>query len=182
MKKLLLVSALCALLVPVSAFALQFRNMSGIVKKGASFTLITTDGNKLHGDITRLTGGIDTATLQTVNSSDVQQFIDTVIFNEGTLKVQGTLLTTRGNKASGPAEFLFQSGSTVIKGAADVKIVGPNNRNKAAVLMSFLPKSVTFGSASSIADGNLHLPAMQKAAFNMYSSGPLFTDTSSTLK
>jgi hypothetical protein len=185
MKKLLIVSALCALLVPVSAFAVEFTNYSGVVKNGASVTFITTNGTKLTPAKTKLTGGIDHAILGAIDTNFNQEFRDTIIFNEGTLQVQGNLLASHG-KASGPASFLFESSTQFIKGSAAVKVVGPNKKGKATVLITFLSRSVGFGNATttvpfknfttapSTLDAKIKLPAMQKKAFTSFSSAPLF--------
>jgi len=185
MKKLLLVSALCVLLVPVSAFAANigsgFTNLSGVVKNGASVTIITTNGTKLKATPTKLTGGGDEAILGAVDANLNQEFVDTIIFNEGTLKIRGTLLASKG-KASGPADFLFQSSTTFVKGAAEVKIVGPTTKKgktTATVLITFLTRSAGLGNSTSInatstLDAKMKLPAMQKKGILTNLSSTLF--------
>lgn len=187
MKKFLIISAICVLLVPVSAFAANlgaFTNMSGAVKNGASVTIITTNGTKLLAAPTKLTGGGDEAILGAVDASLNQEFVDTIIFKEGTLKIRGTLLESKG-KASGPASFLFLSSTSAdfnfIKGAAAVKVVGPGTKGKtkgkATVLITFLPTRVGFGNSTtalSTLNAVVKLPAMQKKVTLTNFSSTLF--------
>ncbi|MGC2424074.1 MAG: hypothetical protein WA666_06965 [Nitrospirota bacterium] len=184
MKKLLLVSALCALLVPTVSFAAllgspNFTNMSGrVANLGASYTIITTNGTTSRTvTSTRLTGGIDHAILGAVTTDGNfnQEFVDTIIFKQGTLKVRGTLLANT-HKASGPASFLLTTGTQFITGAADVKIVGPNAKKVFTVQMTLLPNRAGFGNGTGVTsfstlDGGVKLPAMlKKTTITNYSS------------
>jgi hypothetical protein len=185
MKKLLLVLVISALLVPAAANAVEFTNLSGVVKGKA--TLTTTafsngDTGALVKTTTRLTGGTDHAIITGAN--EVLDFEDHILFNELGIVVTGNLLTVGKHKVAGSASFTLTSpavhtgtaAQTVITGAANVVGVRNAKGTKAVVNIAFQPGSVTFNTysgtgtglpaSSTFGDAKIHLPAMVKAFSN----------------
>jgi hypothetical protein len=188
MKKLLLVLVISALLVPAAAYAVQFKNLSGVVK-GRATIKVTQFSNVTTGTLTRtttvLSGGTDHA-IATLSSSasNVLDFEDHILFNQLGIVVTGRLLNVGKHKVAGPASFTIKMPATgaagdkvtLITGAANVTGVTNAKETKAVVNMTFQPESVGFGIYSSNGvdvlntvtggDAKIHLPAMRKAFSN----------------
>ena len=188
MKKLFLVLVISALLVPAAANAVEFTNLSGVVRGKATIT-VTQFSNVTTGTltktITKLTGGTDHA-IATLSSaaSDVLDFEDHILFNQLGIVVTGRLLNVTRHKIAGPASFTIKMPATgtagtkvtLITGAANVIGVSNAKQTKAVVNMTFQPESVAFGiyssngvdvlNAVSGGDAKIHLPAMVTAFSN----------------
>jgi hypothetical protein len=192
MKKLFMVLVISALLVPAAANAVEFTNLSGVVKGKATLTT-TAYSNGDTGTLTkttiRLTGGTDHAIVTGPN--EVVNFEDHILFNQLGLVVTGNLLSVGKHKIAGAASFTITSPAvtvvapvggtanrTVITGAA--KVVGVRNAKstKAVVNMTFQPGDVEFQTytgtgtteasvtSRTFGDAKIHLPAMVKAFSN----------------
>ena len=164
MKKLFVISALFAVLVPASAFALEFTNMSGVVKNAtvsSRYVQGTTNDLSQTSQLTKFINGIDQGTMTTITPG-VRFFNDQITFtgpgNDAQIIVTGDIVRKvklRDKKDTdtyhrGPATFTLFSPAVKTKNVQRLEVTGAvrvtkvRSRNKGVVTMSFQPGTAVF--------------------------------------
>ena len=191
MKKLFLFSILAAVLLPATAGAVVFTNMSG----RSNMDVVTdsfSNSNTLISQTSHFKNGADMGILADIPGQNSTAFFeDHLIFsgsgNDAELIVQGNLLVLSRNMSKGPAAFSLNSPANVpatgkitrleIRGAANVNAASSVG-NKGTMVMFFQPSSVAFNVYSSgnlvstqkFGNSTVKIPAMVKRFTNMSSA------------
>jgi hypothetical protein len=190
MKKLLAISVLFAVLVPASAFALEFTNMSGVVKSAtvsSRYVMGTTNDLSQTSKLAKFINGIDLGTMTTITPG-VRFFNDQITFtgvgNDAQIIVTGDIVrkvTLRNKKDTdtyhrGPATFTLFSPAVKTAGvrlevSGAVQVTKVRSGHKGVVTMSFQPGTAVFNTYTGTltvpsqtihADVSIFVPMMHK--------------------